>query len=199
MADLVDLSKVPAMFLHWGKGELLTEISFSPHIMSNIGVFFPISFISCDSVISAEEQLSFNLMWRLLCNVPLDKWNCLAIAMLDLVLSILCAKTSHSLQFPPVKVLQDRGCLWHRTVFCCLSRSDMHCSGSANKNSYNQYLNLGTVVWLFCFWDHFTNLVGNSYEKKVIPLKKHLSNNISPVNRDYFCNKAISVDVVIMG
>ena len=35
--------------------------------------------------------------------------------------------------------------------------------------------------------------------KKSFHLKNHLLNNVSPVNRDYFCNKAISVDVVIMG
>lgn len=36
--------------------------------------------------------------------------------------------------------------------------------------------------------------------KKIFSFKKnHLLNNVSPVNRDYFCNKAISVDVVIMG
>lgn len=52
MLDLVDL-KLPALFLHKEKEELLTEIFF-PHIMSNIGFFFPINFISYDSVISAE-------------------------------------------------------------------------------------------------------------------------------------------------
>lgn len=84
---------------------------------------------------------------------------------------------------------------------CWLSGSDMHSSAPANKNNYDRYLNLGTVAWLFCFWDCFTNLAGNSYKKKIIilPLKKRLLNNISLVNRDYFCNKAISVDVVIMG
>lgn len=48
---------------------------------------------------------------------------------------------------------------------CCLSRSDMYCSAPANKNNYNQYLNLGMVAWLFYFWDYFTNLAGNSYKK----------------------------------
>lgn len=98
--------------------------------------------------------------------------NWLAIAVSDLVLNILCAKTSHSLHFPPVKALQGRGYLCHRTLFCCLSRSDIHCSASANKNRYNQYLNLGMVACFFCFWDHFTNLAGNSYKKIIIlPLK----------------------------
>lgn len=74
MPDVVALSKVLARFLCEEKEELLIICVpvFSHHrITTNIGFFFPINSISCDSLISAEGYLSLNLIIRLHCNLPL--------------------------------------------------------------------------------------------------------------------------------
>lgn len=64
MSDVVALSKVPALFLCEEKELLIAYVHFLSHhkITTNIGFFFPIKTINCDSLISAEGRLSLNLM-----------------------------------------------------------------------------------------------------------------------------------------